>query len=136
EASWTFQCTGLIISFLLLFFLDGFAQEIPQQSPISITKSRKSARMSCKITTLLESFDSTVIHWYQQKDGNPPKRLLYFSQGKTFVESGFQEDRYLAEKVSGQDRCVLTIKDVTPDDAATYYCAYWDAHCGRNSEII
>ncbi|NWX92096.1 IGK protein, partial [Nothoprocta ornata] len=71
---------------------------------------------------------STVIHWYQQKDGKPPERLLYFSQGKTFVESGFQEDRYLAEKVSGQDRCVLTIKDVTPDDAATYYCAYWDAH--------
>ncbi|XP_025896612.1 TCR gamma alternate reading frame protein [Nothoprocta perdicaria] len=114
--------TSLMVSLVWSY---GFAQEIPQQSPISITKSRKSARMSCKITTLLESFDSTVIHWYQQKDGNPPKRLLYFSQGKTFVESGFQEDRYLAEKVSGQDRCVLTIKDVTPDDAATYYCAYW-----------
>ncbi|NXA49624.1 IGK protein, partial [Nothocercus julius] len=79
---------------------------------------------------------STVIHWYQQKDGNPPKRLLYFSQGKAFVESGFQENRYMVEKVSGQNRSVLTIKDVIPDDAATYYCAYWDAHCGRNSELI
>ncbi|NWJ02072.1 IGK protein, partial [Crypturellus undulatus] len=72
---------------------------------------------------------STVIHWYQQKDRNPPQRLLYFSQGKTFVETGFQENRYMVEKVSGQNRCVLTIKDITPDDAATYYCAYWDAHC-------
>uniref|UniRef100_A0A8B9PL66 Ig-like domain-containing protein n=1 Tax=Apteryx owenii TaxID=8824 RepID=A0A8B9PL66_APTOW len=106
----------------------GFAQEIPQQSPISITKFQRSARMSCEITKLLESFDSTVIHWYQQKEGKPPERLLYFSQGKAFVESGFQENRYIVERVSGQDRCVLTIKDVTPDDAATYYCAYWDAH--------
>ncbi|KFV81673.1 T-cell receptor gamma chain C region 1, partial [Struthio camelus australis] len=71
-----------------------------------------------------------VIHWYRQKEGKPPERLLYFSGGKASVESGFQENRYMVEKVSGQNRCVLTIKDVIPDDAATYYCAYWDAHYG------
>lgn len=104
----------------------GFAQEIPVQSPISITKFQKSARMTCEIQTSGARFDDTVIHWYQQKEGKAPERLLFFSGGKASVESGFQASRYMVEKVSGQNRCVLTIKDVIPDDAATYYCAYWD----------
>ncbi|NXV98973.1 IGL1 protein, partial [Fregetta grallaria] len=78
----------------------------------------------------------TIVHWYQQKEGRAPERLLFFSGDKAVVESGFQRNRYMVEKVSSQNRCVLTIKDVIPDDAATYYCAYWDLHCDRNSKII
>ncbi|NXV21947.1 TCC4 protein, partial [Cepphus grylle] len=78
----------------------------------------------------------TVIHWYQQKEGEAPERLLFFSGGKASVESGFLANRYMVEKVSGQKRCVLTIKDVIPDDTATYYCAYWDPHHDRNLKII
>ncbi|NWV22318.1 IGK protein, partial [Origma solitaria] len=77
-----------------------------------------------------------VIHWYQQKEGKAPERLLFFSGGKVTVESGFQANRYMVERISVQKRCVLTIKDVIPDDDATYYCAYWDPHCDRNSKII
>ncbi|NWW80958.1 IGK protein, partial [Climacteris rufus] len=66
-----------------------------------------------------------VIHWYQQKEGQVPERLLFYSEGKVIVESGFQARRYMVERISERNRCVLTIKDVLPDDAATYYCAYW-----------
>ncbi|XP_053793562.1 immunoglobulin kappa light chain-like [Vidua chalybeata] len=102
----------------------GFAQEIPMQSPISIIKFQKSARMTCEIQTLEANFDGIVIHWYKQKEGEAPERLLFVSGGKVTIESGFQENRYMAERSSIQKRCVLTIKDVIPDDAATYYCAY------------
>ncbi|XP_066047359.1 T-cell receptor gamma alternate reading frame protein isoform X3 [Chamaea fasciata] len=104
----------------------GFAQEIPMQSPISITKFQKSARMTCEIQTLVANFDSTVIHWYKQKAGEAPGRLLFVSGDKVTTESSFQANRYIVERSSLQKRCVLTIKDVIPDDAATYYCAYWD----------
>ncbi|NWR46974.1 IGK protein, partial [Regulus satrapa] len=70
-----------------------------------------------------------VIHWYKQKEGEAPERLLFVSGGKVTVESGFQANRYMVERSSVQKPCFLTIKDVIPDDAATYYCAYWDPHC-------
>uniref|UniRef100_A0A8C3KL28 Ig-like domain-containing protein n=1 Tax=Calidris pygmaea TaxID=425635 RepID=A0A8C3KL28_9CHAR len=85
------------------------------------TPFEKSARMSCEIQTLGSNFDSTVIHWYQQKEGKAPERLLFVSGGKASVESGFQVNRYMVEIVSEKKRCVLTIKDVIPDDTATYY---------------
>ncbi|NXO04957.1 TRGC1 protein, partial [Rhinopomastus cyanomelas] len=69
-----------------------------------------------------------VIHWYRQKQGEAPQRFLYSLGDKPAVESGFQEDRYMVEKVSEAKECILTIIDVIPDDAATYYCAYWDLH--------
>uniref|UniRef100_A0A8B9I740 Ig-like domain-containing protein n=1 Tax=Anser brachyrhynchus TaxID=132585 RepID=A0A8B9I740_9AVES len=120
------------------YLLYGFAQEIPIQSPISITKFKKTARMYCEIKNLPTSFDSTVIHWYKRKENEAPQRLLFFTEGKTSVESGLQKDRYRAERVSDQNRCVLMIKDVIPDDAGMYYCAYWDPHnvFGSGTKLI
>ncbi|KAF4801475.1 hypothetical protein TURU_034467 [Turdus rufiventris] len=115
---------------------DGFAQEIPIQSPISITKFQKSARMTCEIQTLGANFDGIIIHWYKQKEGEAPGRLLFVSGRKVTVESGFDANRYMAEGNFVQKQCILTIKDIIPDDAATYYCAYWDPHCDRNAKII
>ncbi|NXO45357.1 IGK protein, partial [Locustella ochotensis] len=69
-----------------------------------------------------------VVHWYKQKEGEAPERLLFFSESKLSVENGFQANRYMVERSSVQKQYVLTIKDVIPDDAATYYCAYWDPH--------
>ena len=106
------------------------------QSPISITKAKGSVRLECDFKYVSQNFDGLVIHWYQQKEGKAPQRLLFFSSGSASVDSGFQANRYMVEKVSGQKRCVLTIKDVIPDDAATYYCAYWESHCNRNPKTI
>ncbi|XP_042744172.1 TCR gamma alternate reading frame protein [Lagopus leucura] len=114
----------------------GFAQEIPIQSPISITRFQKSARMFCEMKKLPGRFDSTVIHWYQQKENKPPERLLFFAGGKTTVESGFQGNKYMVDKVSSRNLCILTINNVSPDDAATYYCAYWDPHFGYYYKVF
>uniref|UniRef100_A0A8C5T6Q6 Ig-like domain-containing protein n=1 Tax=Malurus cyaneus samueli TaxID=2593467 RepID=A0A8C5T6Q6_9PASS len=104
------------ITFLSLFisFSGLHRQYVAVSSP-----SCMSASMSCRLG------DKTVMHWYRQLPGEPPKRILYVSGGT-----------YMVERISIQKRCVLTIKDVIPDDAATYYCAYWDPHCDRNSKII
>ncbi|TRZ17918.1 hypothetical protein HGM15179_009188 [Zosterops borbonicus] len=115
----------------------GFAQQNPVQSPISITKFQKSARMTCEIQTG-ENFDSIVIHWYKQKEGKAPERLLFVSGDKTTTDTG----RYIVERKRVQKQCVLTIKDVIPDDAATYYCAlftvigYYNKVFGSGTKLI
>uniref|UniRef100_A0A663E514 Ig-like domain-containing protein n=1 Tax=Aquila chrysaetos chrysaetos TaxID=223781 RepID=A0A663E514_AQUCH len=67
---------------LLTLHQGGFAQEIPVQSPMSITKSKGSVRLQCNFKDVSEAFDTTIIHWYQQKANKSPQRILYFSDGK------------------------------------------------------
>ncbi|XP_009470074.1 PREDICTED: immunoglobulin lambda-like polypeptide 5 [Nipponia nippon] len=105
----------------------GFAQNVPMQSPLSVTKPKGSVRLRCHFKDVSVNFDSTAIHWYQQKVNKAPVRMLYFS-GSISVDDGFRANRYRIEKDSSQKLCTLTINDITPDDTATYYCAYpyWD----------
>ncbi|XP_063180146.1 immunoglobulin kappa light chain-like [Chroicocephalus ridibundus] len=115
-------------------WLCGFAQEIPVQSPLSLTKSKGSVYLECHFKDVSVNFDVTYIHWYQQKANKAPERILYLSGTTKVVDEGFQEHRYRVEKLSSQEVCILTINDVTPDDTATYYCAYWYDHCGGDAQ--
>uniref|UniRef100_A0A663MBN0 Ig-like domain-containing protein n=1 Tax=Athene cunicularia TaxID=194338 RepID=A0A663MBN0_ATHCN len=109
-------------------------------SPLTLNDTLvATATWSCKSFLIFLSFltgthgcANTIIHWYQQKENAAPVRMLYLAQSKV-VDDGFQASKYMAEKVPRQKTCILTINDVIPDDTATYYCAYWDSHCGRNS---
>ncbi|XP_051466674.1 immunoglobulin kappa light chain-like [Apus apus] len=97
----------------------GIAQKVPLQIPLSTTKSKGSVRLLCHFKGVSGFSDSTIIHWYQQKANKAPERMPYFSRTET-VDEGTQ-----AEKFSNQKLYILTIKNVIPEDTATYYCAYW-----------
>uniref|UniRef100_A0A8B9W1X6 Ig-like domain-containing protein n=1 Tax=Anas zonorhyncha TaxID=75864 RepID=A0A8B9W1X6_9AVES len=93
--------------------------------------SQGTARLQCHFKDVSANFDNTVIHWYQQKENREPVRMLYISSGTTTVENNFQRNRYMVQNLSNQKICILIIKNIGPDDAATYYCAYWDSHYDR-----
>ena len=123
---------------MLLFFfhsLDGFAQEIPTQTPISITKSERSTRLQCHFKDVSANFDNIIIHWYQQKENKAPEWMFYISTGVKIEDKSFQGRKYAVERVSDQKICTLTIKNIAQDAAATYYCAYWYSHYGKNPAI-
>uniref|UniRef100_A0A669QX27 Ig-like domain-containing protein n=1 Tax=Phasianus colchicus TaxID=9054 RepID=A0A669QX27_PHACC len=105
----------------------GHAQETPLQSPVSITMAQGNADLKCHFKDFSGNFDNTVIHWYQQKENKASVRMIYFSSGWTVVaDEGFQRHRYMIQTISRQKLCTLTIRNLILDDAATYYCAYWD----------
>uniref|UniRef100_A0A7M4FY55 Ig-like domain-containing protein n=1 Tax=Crocodylus porosus TaxID=8502 RepID=A0A7M4FY55_CROPO len=110
----------LMVSLYLPLFTDGDAQEL-KQLQISITKQeRKTAPIQCHVSGI--SLDSAYIHWYRQKPGKAPERILYLSSGKPVFDRDSDKGKFEAEKILSDSTCTLTIEQTSKDDAATYYC--------------
>ncbi|OXB51905.1 UNVERIFIED_CONTAM: hypothetical protein H355_008308, partial [Colinus virginianus] len=71
-------------------------------------------------------FDKEFIHWYRQSPGTAPKRIAYMAT-RLFLDSESEEGKFSMEKDLDKSECTLTVGRVTLQDAATYYCARWDA---------
>ncbi|KAG9355896.1 hypothetical protein JZ751_000740, partial [Albula glossodonta] len=98
------------------------------QEKFSLTRSiKKSAHITCKGTQGCRSY----IHWYQKKEGETFKRILYMAlTGGTPVKD-MKDGNFNAIKDS--DTYKLTIDNLQPSHSATYYCACWVDHSDRNA---
>ncbi|MBN3298309.1 LV321 protein, partial [Amia calva] len=103
-----------------VFIAEGETAATLEQKPTMTKTTGKSARISCKISGI--DVSSTIIHWYQQKEGEALKRILYVSTG-TALDKGFS-----AEKNAVAKECNLNIVRLDKQHNAMYYCAYWDTH--------
>ncbi|XP_041045052.1 immunoglobulin lambda-1 light chain-like isoform X1 [Carcharodon carcharias] len=101
----------------------GYFAQILKQAETSVTKvPGKTGRIKCE-TQNIKISNSNPLHWYQQKPGQQPTRVLYYGES-TYRDPGFGA-LFKAGKNREND-FYLTIDKVKPEDAATYYCAYWD----------
>ncbi|XP_045082983.1 uncharacterized protein LOC121587174 [Coregonus clupeaformis] len=95
------------------------------QEQLTVTKATdKSAVIECIAT----GFSTGNIHWYQQRDGEALRRILFMHKGggKPTKDPGFED--YRAEKADSSDKFTLTIPTLKTDHEATYYCASLDNH--------
>uniref|UniRef100_A0A667WM84 Ig-like domain-containing protein n=1 Tax=Myripristis murdjan TaxID=586833 RepID=A0A667WM84_9TELE len=75
-----------------------------------------SATITCKTSQNVYASGSThYLNWYQHKDGEAPKLLIYYANRQSGVSSRFTGSG------SGSD-FTLTISGVQAEDAAVYYC--------------
>uniref|UniRef100_A0A8V0Z3C7 Ig-like domain-containing protein n=1 Tax=Gallus gallus TaxID=9031 RepID=A0A8V0Z3C7_CHICK len=75
------------------------------------------------VTMICQLSRGTIVHWYRQLPGEPPKRILYMSgYSPTFDDSNDSQKFQVQRNASDT---VLIIKKTTRRDTGTYYCAYW-----------
>ena len=124
--SWAWRTQSLLQSSVIphlhavspSFLAGGDAQAAPVQSPAERRLLEgSSVTMTCRLSS------GTVVHWYKQLPGEPPKRILYMSgYSPTFDDSNNRQKFQVQRNASDT---VLIIKKTTRRDTGTYYCAYW-----------
>uniref|UniRef100_A0A8C3XWB2 Ig-like domain-containing protein n=1 Tax=Chelydra serpentina TaxID=8475 RepID=A0A8C3XWB2_CHESE len=113
----------------------GYSQITLIQTPLSVTRAvTKTARMACKITGV--TFNSAFIHWYRQRPGAAPERILYIESGSANMDAGFDSKRFEAEKIVSTSTCNLKVHQLTREDAATYYCDLLTVKLSATSGVL
>lgn len=94
-----------------------------EQTELSWTKPEgKSAYITCRVSGLSSR---NYVHWYQQKDGEALKRILYVNAAGTNVipdPNHPSAGEFSVPKTSHD----LLIKALQKKHSAVYYCASWD----------
>ncbi len=90
---------------------------------ISLTKAvEKLAIIDCQLHGSCWDY----IHWYQQKDGETLKRILYvdINDGSAKNDVGFES---IKSEKKASNHFALKITKLKKEHSAMYYCACWDS---------
>uniref|UniRef100_A0A3P8PQR7 Ig-like domain-containing protein n=1 Tax=Astatotilapia calliptera TaxID=8154 RepID=A0A3P8PQR7_ASTCA len=88
---------------------------VTQPGPGAVS-SAVGGTVSIKCRTSQDVYNNNFLAWYQQKDGESPKRLIYYASTR---ESGIPA-RFTGS--GSNSDFTLTISGVQAEDAAVYYC--------------
>ncbi|VTJ86855.1 Hypothetical predicted protein, partial [Marmota monax] len=102
-----------LLGLLLLWLPDAKCDIKMTQSPSSLSKSQgETMTISCQASQGISNY----LNWYQQKPGQAPKLLIYYTN---HLQSGIPSR--FSGSGSGTEYS-LTIRSLEPEDFATYFC--------------
>ncbi|CAK6434647.1 unnamed protein product [Pipistrellus nathusii] len=85
-----------------------------------IRRPNRTVHISCKLSGI--PLENAIVHWYQQKKGEPLRRILYGSTKNS--KDNKLNPRMETYRKDGTFN--LIINNVVKSDEAIYYCACWD----------
>ncbi|XP_065424595.1 uncharacterized protein LOC112061364 [Chrysemys picta bellii] len=106
---------------------------LTQPLSMSVTPG-ETAQLAC-VPSSGESISSRYIRWYQQKQGEKPRYLLYYKDDSTQGKGSGVPDRFTASKDTSRNTCFLTISRAQVEDEADYYCLDWDGTSKQHTVI-
>uniref|UniRef100_A0A3B3ICW5 Ig-like domain-containing protein n=1 Tax=Oryzias latipes TaxID=8090 RepID=A0A3B3ICW5_ORYLA len=105
----------VLIWTLLCCCFTGKVQRIQLLSSMNILSSAVGGSVSISCRTSQDVYNNNFLAWYQQKDGETPKLLIYYASTRSGVSSHFSGSG------SGTD-FTLTLSGIEPEHAGVYYC--------------
>ncbi|XP_050795679.1 uncharacterized protein LOC127044634 [Gopherus flavomarginatus] len=123
-------CKMLLLRVVILALVLSYgvsAQIHLRQAKFSVTRAEdKTAHIDCEASGI-QNFGNAVIHWYRHRPGEALEWILYF---KTQADKSSFDKKFRVDKTTEKSTCTLRVDKLTYNDAATYYCAYWDRTYG------
>ncbi|XP_052494364.1 uncharacterized protein LOC128046295 [Budorcas taxicolor] len=95
--------------------------KISQHQLSSTRRPDRTVHISCKLSGV--PLENAIVHWYQEKEGEPLKRILYGSANSYKLD---KPNSRLEMDNRKNGIFYLIINNVVKSDEATYYCARWD----------
>nr|AWO67296.1 immunoglobulin kappa light chain [Acipenser ruthenus] len=117
-----------LLATLLILIHDLHGQIVMDQSPASLSVLRgQSVTIKCKAGSSVSSEG----HWYQFKEGETPKLLIYWTNNRhTGVPSRFSGSQ------SGTE-LTFTISNVQPEDDGDYFCQQdYSTPFGQGTKVV
>uniref|UniRef100_A0A3B4TD01 Uncharacterized LOC111232578 n=1 Tax=Seriola dumerili TaxID=41447 RepID=A0A3B4TD01_SERDU len=89
--------------------------EVSHLISLTVVKLGESVTFECQVSDMKEKFS-----WYKQPLGHMAQNVADAVLGKITVSEKFKDTRFTATK--GDDQYLLTIRNVSKEDEATYFC--------------
>uniref|UniRef100_A0A3B4TD42 Uncharacterized LOC111232578 n=1 Tax=Seriola dumerili TaxID=41447 RepID=A0A3B4TD42_SERDU len=99
----------------LLFLSRTQTAEVSHLISLTVVKLGESVTFECQVSDMKEKFS-----WYKQPLGHMAQNVADAVLGKITVSEKFKDTRFTATK--GDDQYLLTIRNVSKEDEATYFC--------------
>ena len=105
-------------------FAGSFSQPVLTQPPSLSASLGATARLTCTLRRDI-SVGDYHIHWYQQKQGSPPRYLLWYKSDSDKHQGSGVPSRFSGSKDTLANAGLLLIAGLQPEDEADYYCRIW-----------
>ncbi|XP_040275605.1 pre-B lymphocyte protein 3 [Bufo bufo] len=102
------------------------AQITLTQSPSESVSPGSTVKIPCTASGI--TISDRYVSWYQQKEGNSPRYLLYYYDDSDKHQGTGVPDRFSGSKDNSKNAGYLTIRGALTEDEADYYCAVWDSN--------
>ncbi|XP_056239570.1 uncharacterized protein LOC130174011 [Seriola aureovittata] len=89
--------------------------EVSHLISLTVVELGGSVTFECQVSDMKESFS-----WYKQPLGHMAQNVAAAVHGKLTVSKKFKDTRFTLRE--GDDQCLLTIRNVSKEDEATYFC--------------
>ncbi|KAL8180370.1 UNVERIFIED_CONTAM: hypothetical protein K2H54_021698 [Gekko kuhli] len=111
-----------ILSLLIMWCTGSNSQPVMSQPPSASVSPGNAVKLPCVMSSGFQ-ISGYAVYWYQQRPGNPPRYLLYYTSDSSKHQGSGVPSRFSGSKDTSSNTGYLNVAGALAEDEADYYCA-------------